>query len=239
MLSKSVDRSFNAITVDSDTSTSDTLMIFATGRRARGAPRIEDAADPRAAAFRRALDKSAQSRATGGARRRRGAQIHHRQCRGRGEPQGGQARCVLDRQFAAGQDRVRRRGCELGAGCDGGRQGGRKSRARHARDPLRARFASPTAASRSMRAAASAYGKRDAFEITVDLISARGAPRVDLRPDEGIRRDQRRLSLVKVLLVVAAALDRRGRTGTAGATAEALEGLAGSFRAARWASPFA
>jgi glutamate N-acetyltransferase / amino-acid N-acetyltransferase len=56
MLSKSVEGSFNAITVDSDTSTSDTLMIFATGA-AEGAPRIEDAADPRAAAFRRALDK--------------------------------------------------------------------------------------------------------------------------------------------------------------------------------------
>jgi glutamate N-acetyltransferase/amino-acid N-acetyltransferase len=56
MLSKSVERSFNAITVDSDTSTSDTLMIFATGA-AKGAPHIEDAADPRAAAFRRALDK--------------------------------------------------------------------------------------------------------------------------------------------------------------------------------------
>jgi glutamate N-acetyltransferase/amino-acid N-acetyltransferase len=56
MLSKSVERSFNAITVDSDTSTSDTLMIFATGA-ARHAPQIEDAADPRAAAFRRALDK--------------------------------------------------------------------------------------------------------------------------------------------------------------------------------------
>jgi len=56
MLSKSVERSFNLITVDSDTSTSDTLMAFATGA-ARGAPMIEDAADPRAAAFRRALDR--------------------------------------------------------------------------------------------------------------------------------------------------------------------------------------
>jgi glutamate N-acetyltransferase / amino-acid N-acetyltransferase len=56
MLSKSVERSFNAITVDSDTSTSDTLMVFATGA-AKGATPIEDAADPRAAEFRRALDK--------------------------------------------------------------------------------------------------------------------------------------------------------------------------------------
>ncbi len=56
MLAKSVERSFNAITVDSDTSTSDTLMIFATGA-AKDAPAIADAGDPRAAAFRRALDK--------------------------------------------------------------------------------------------------------------------------------------------------------------------------------------
>jgi glutamate N-acetyltransferase / amino-acid N-acetyltransferase len=56
MLSKSVERSFNAITVDSDTSTSDTLMLFATGA-AENATTIEDAADSRAAEFRRALDK--------------------------------------------------------------------------------------------------------------------------------------------------------------------------------------
>ena len=58
LLSRSVETSFNAITVDSDTSTSDTLMLFATGAAAkRGAPDIADAADPRLAAFRRALDK--------------------------------------------------------------------------------------------------------------------------------------------------------------------------------------
>ena len=57
MLSKSVERSFNAITVDSDTSTSDTLLLFATGAAAHGAPEIGDAADPRLATFRRALDK--------------------------------------------------------------------------------------------------------------------------------------------------------------------------------------
>jgi glutamate N-acetyltransferase/amino-acid N-acetyltransferase len=57
MLAKSVQTSFNAITVDSDTSTSDTLMLFATGAAAkRGAPRIDDAKDRRLAAFRRALD---------------------------------------------------------------------------------------------------------------------------------------------------------------------------------------
>jgi glutamate N-acetyltransferase/amino-acid N-acetyltransferase len=58
MLAKSVDRSFNCITVDSDTSTSDTLMLFATGAAARrGAPQIADVADARLAGFKRALDK--------------------------------------------------------------------------------------------------------------------------------------------------------------------------------------
>jgi len=45
--------SFNAITVDSDTSTSDTCLVFATGRAAI-AP-IESASEPRAAAFANAL----------------------------------------------------------------------------------------------------------------------------------------------------------------------------------------
>jgi glutamate N-acetyltransferase / amino-acid N-acetyltransferase len=60
MLSKSVERSFNAITVDSDTSTSDTLMLFATAAQ-RAAPRIEDPADERLGPFRRALDKVLRS----------------------------------------------------------------------------------------------------------------------------------------------------------------------------------
>jgi glutamate N-acetyltransferase/amino-acid N-acetyltransferase len=57
MLSKSVEGSFNAITIDSDTSTSDTLMLFATGAaEARGAPRISSAGDHELAGFKRALD---------------------------------------------------------------------------------------------------------------------------------------------------------------------------------------
>ncbi len=56
MLADAADRSFNAITVDGDTSTSDTLLMFATGAaRARGVPAIDDPADPRVAAFRDAL----------------------------------------------------------------------------------------------------------------------------------------------------------------------------------------
>jgi glutamate N-acetyltransferase/amino-acid N-acetyltransferase len=48
------DESFNAITVDSDTSTSDTVLMFATGQ-AKGQPRIKSVADKRLADFRAAL----------------------------------------------------------------------------------------------------------------------------------------------------------------------------------------
>jgi glutamate N-acetyltransferase/amino-acid N-acetyltransferase len=58
LLSKSVQGSFNSITVDSDTSTSDTLLLFATGAaKKRGAPKIEKAGDKRLADFKRALDE--------------------------------------------------------------------------------------------------------------------------------------------------------------------------------------
>ena len=56
LLSEGVESSFNAITVDSDTSTSDTLMLFATGQAGlHGAPHITDPADGRLADFRSAL----------------------------------------------------------------------------------------------------------------------------------------------------------------------------------------
>jgi glutamate N-acetyltransferase / amino-acid N-acetyltransferase len=55
-LDPAVDNTFNAITVDGDASTSDTLLVFATGRAvARGAPRIVHADDLRLAGFRLAL----------------------------------------------------------------------------------------------------------------------------------------------------------------------------------------
>ncbi len=58
LLSKAVGGTFNAVTVDSDTSTSDTLMLFATGAAAkRGAPRISDAKDSRLGQFKRALNR--------------------------------------------------------------------------------------------------------------------------------------------------------------------------------------
>jgi glutamate N-acetyltransferase/amino-acid N-acetyltransferase len=55
-LDPAVDETFNAITIDGDTSTSDTLLIFATGRSTlRGSPRIVNGDDLRLASFRFAL----------------------------------------------------------------------------------------------------------------------------------------------------------------------------------------
>lgn len=57
LLSKGVKGSFNAVTVDSDTSTSDTLMLFATGKAAaRGVPAITEINDARLSGFKRALN---------------------------------------------------------------------------------------------------------------------------------------------------------------------------------------
>ncbi|HYF55821.1 MAG TPA: bifunctional glutamate N-acetyltransferase/amino-acid acetyltransferase ArgJ [Salinarimonas sp.] len=56
MLARGVATSFNCVTVDGDTSTSDTLMLFATGAAAmNGAPFVGSAEDERAAPFAAAL----------------------------------------------------------------------------------------------------------------------------------------------------------------------------------------
>ncbi|CCM77477.1 Arginine biosynthesis bifunctional protein argJ (Includes: Glutamate N-acetyltransferase; Amino-acid acetyltransferase) [Rhizobium mesoamericanum STM3625] len=57
LLSKGVDPTFNSMTVDSDTSTSDTLMLFATGATAEdGQVRVDKADDQRLGSFRAALN---------------------------------------------------------------------------------------------------------------------------------------------------------------------------------------
>jgi glutamate N-acetyltransferase/amino-acid N-acetyltransferase len=56
LLKETVVDTFNAVTIDGDTSTSDTLLAFATGTAAaRGAPRISKASDPRLKGFRKAF----------------------------------------------------------------------------------------------------------------------------------------------------------------------------------------
>ncbi|QAY94961.1 bifunctional ornithine acetyltransferase/N-acetylglutamate synthase [Methylovirgula ligni] len=58
LLDKGVEPSFNAITIDGDTSTSDTLLLFATGAAARrGVPEIDSVRGGQLKDFRRALDE--------------------------------------------------------------------------------------------------------------------------------------------------------------------------------------
>jgi glutamate N-acetyltransferase/amino-acid N-acetyltransferase len=57
LLKAGVTDSFNAVTIDGDTSTSDTLLAFATGDAAAyGAPKISKASDPRLKAFVKAFN---------------------------------------------------------------------------------------------------------------------------------------------------------------------------------------
>lgn len=58
LLKAGVEDTFNAVTIDGDTSTSDTLLAFATGAAAaHGAPKISRASDPRLKAFAKAFNQ--------------------------------------------------------------------------------------------------------------------------------------------------------------------------------------
>ncbi len=58
LLKAGVEDTFNALTIDGDTSTSDTLLAFATGAAAaNGAPKISRASDPRLKAFAKAFQQ--------------------------------------------------------------------------------------------------------------------------------------------------------------------------------------
>jgi len=57
LLRHGVENTFNAVTIDGDTSTSDTLLVFATGAAAaRGVAKIARLSDPRLAAFRKGFN---------------------------------------------------------------------------------------------------------------------------------------------------------------------------------------
>ncbi|MDH3230732.1 MAG: bifunctional glutamate N-acetyltransferase/amino-acid acetyltransferase ArgJ [Alphaproteobacteria bacterium] len=62
VLRRGADRSFNSITVDSDTSTSDTLLLFATGQAIH--PNVTAASSPLLRDFRRAVEEALEDLAT-------------------------------------------------------------------------------------------------------------------------------------------------------------------------------
>jgi hypothetical protein len=140
-------RTFSCITVDSDTSTSDTVLAFATGK-AGNAP-LASFDSPGADAFAAALHDVCRQLAHLVVRDGEGAQkfiaISVTGAVGRERAQ----RRPCHRQFAAGQDRHRRRGRQLGPRRHGGRQGWRTGRPRPAY-----RSASAAYLGRARRAAA-------------------------------------------------------------------------------------
>ena len=136
---KAVERSFNAITVDSDTSTSDTLLALRDRRAAaRGAPKIASAATGASNAFKKALDSVlldlAHQVVQDGEGARKFVEIT---VEGAASKSAAKSDRLLDRQFAAGQDGDRRRRRQLGPRRHGRRQGRRAGRPRPACDLVR------------------------------------------------------------------------------------------------------
>ena len=132
MLARAAETSMNAMTVDGDTSTSDTLMIFATGAaKRRGAPQVSTATDPLLRPFKSALvavlEHLAKQIARDGEGARKFVEVN---VTGAVSPRSAKKIARAIAEFAFGQDRHRRRGRQLGARGDGGRQGRRARRPR-------------------------------------------------------------------------------------------------------------
>ena len=135
---------------------------------------------------------------------------------GAATPRSAKRIALVDRQLAAGQDRHRRRGRQLGPRRHGGRQGRRAGRPRPPVD-----LRSATSGSRHKGARDPAY---DEAEVSA-YMKARGhrhrrrsRPRqgaghgVDLRPHEGLCRDQRRLSELRRYRAPRSVIARSGAT---------------------------
>ncbi len=138
LLKASNEHSFNSITVDGDTSTSDTLLLAATGKAKH--KRVTRAGDPRLKDFRRALEEVMVDLAQQIVRDGEGAQkfvtIEVTRC-ALGPSRA--ARRARHRQLAARQDGTRGGRRQLGPHRHGGRQGGRAGGARPPRDRRRRR----------------------------------------------------------------------------------------------------
>ena len=128
LLSASCAKSFNCITVDGDTSTSDTVLLFATGQdgRLKG---LKSATDPRLKAFAKALDALCLDLAQQVVKDGEGAEkFIEIAITGAESDKAARTHRAVDRQFAAGQNRHRRRGRQLGPHRHGHRQIGREGR---------------------------------------------------------------------------------------------------------------
>ena len=133
LLAEAADHSFNSITVDGDTSTSDTLLLCATGQARHRA--VTSATDPRLAGFRAALGRVTVDLAQQVVRDGEGAQKFVAiNVTGAESVRAARRYRPHDRQFAPGQDRTRRRRRQLGAHRHGGGPRRRKGRSRPSLD---------------------------------------------------------------------------------------------------------
>ncbi len=132
LLRQGVEDTFNAVTIDGDTSTSDTLLVFATGAAAaRGVAKITSMTDQRLAAFRKGFDAVLANLAEQVARDGEGARkLVEIVVEGARSKRSARRIALVDRQFAAGEDRDCRRGRQLGSRRHGGRQSWRARRSR-------------------------------------------------------------------------------------------------------------
>jgi glutamate N-acetyltransferase/amino-acid N-acetyltransferase len=122
LLKQGVDRSFNCTTVDSDTSTSDTVLLIATGETKH--PRVPAEGGAMLRDFARVGCGADGPGAGGGAGRGGRTEVGAHRRDGRGERSVRQAGGDGGGQLAAGEDGDRRGRRQLGADRDGGWQGG-------------------------------------------------------------------------------------------------------------------
>ena len=197
-VARAADATFNCITVDGDTSTSDTLLMAATGRAAM--PPVTDAADPRMAAFEAALTGVMRDLALQVARDGEGA-TKLVEIRVTGAASAADARKVglsianspLVKTAIAGEDpnwgRIVMAVGKSGAAAD--------------RDRLSIRFGDILVAESGVGGASYREADGAAYMKRAELVDRRG-PRargrrgddLDLRPDPSLHRDQRGLSFL-------------------------------------------
>ncbi len=179
LLQSGVEDTFNAVTIDGDTSTSDTLLAFATGAAAaNGAPKISRASDPRLKAFTKAfravLADLAEQVARDGEGARKLVEIIVDGATSKASARKiamSVANSPLVKTAIAGED------ANWGRVVMAVGKAGEPAN----RDKLAISFNGIRVASRGARDPSYRQGPR---------------PRADLRPHQGIRRDQRRLPVV-------------------------------------------
>ncbi len=171
--------SFNCVTVDGDTSTSDTLMLFATG--AAGNAAITDPGDPRLSEFRAALDnllvELAQLVAKDGEGARKFVTVR---VTGATSDASAHRIAMSIANSPLVKTRDRRRGRQLGPRRHGGRQGRRTGRPRPPRDLVRRRARGLEGARDPdySEEAASAVMRESDVTVRVDLGLGDGTARV-------------------------------------------------------------